>query len=87
MAKLNPDAAAAVKAARAGKCRDAMKHLYDAAPHVQGEGCGGMQTPTANAFRQAFLIVSGTCTVQRTPGRYRSTGFDGAKRRRRRKGR
>lgn len=37
--RLNPDAHAAVQAARDGRCKDAMKYLYDAAPHMQAS-CG-----------------------------------------------
>jgi hypothetical protein len=84
MAKLNPDASAAISAARAGRCRDAMKHLYDASPHVQGRGCDSMTSAEANAYRQANLVVAGLCTVQTKPKHYKSTGFDGARRRRRR---
>ena len=78
---INPDAAGAIKSARAGQCRDAMKHLYDASPHVQGRECS-MTGPVANAFRQASVIVSGLCTVNKKAG-IPYTGFGRPKRRRR----
>lgn len=85
MAKLNPDASAAVQSARKGNCRDALKHLYDAAPHMQ-VSCGSPGHEAAvKDFKTASVIVAGLCTVNAKSGTYRSTGFDGARRRRRRR--
>ena len=84
MSKLNPDAAAAVAAARKGSCRTAMKHLFDASPHLQSvNACASTDTPAARDFKQASVIVAGLCTVDKKPDRsYASAGFRGVKRRR-----
>lgn len=87
MSKLNPDAAAAVAAARKGSCRTAMKHLFDASPHLQSvNACASVDTPAARDFKQANVIVAGLCTVDKKTDRsYTGAGFQGTRRRRRRK--
>jgi hypothetical protein len=75
MAKVNPDARAAIKAARRGNCKTALSHLYDAAPHMQ------TRTPTekhVQDFRTASIIVGKLCTADtKRTARYRSGAFSG----------
>lgn len=84
MAKLNPDAAAAISSARAGNCRDAMRHLYDAAPHMQTSCESDRYAQAAKDFKVATQIVSGLCTIDKKKRGYRVEAFAGARRRRRR---
>lgn len=80
---LNPDARAAVEAARTGRCRDAMKYLNDAAPHSQSkEACLNYDSAEARDFRHAMVIVAGKCTVNVKNTQYKSPGFTGGRRRR-----
>jgi hypothetical protein len=84
--RLNPDATAAVNAARAGNCKDAMKYLYDAAPHNQTQNCGGDRWNDAvSDFRHANVVVAGACAVNAGKSTRHTPGFDGARRRRRKR--
>jgi hypothetical protein len=66
--RTNVDAQAAIDAARAGQCRDAMKHLYDASPHQQSaEACTSTTSKVAQDFKLATIIVAGACTVNKKP--------------------
>lgn len=67
---MSPDAHAAIKAARAGNCKTAYRHLYDAAPHIQG---GSRQQRHAADFRTAAIIIEKLCVVNKTKkrGKYR----------------
>lgn len=84
--KLNPDAMLAISAARKGNCKDAMKYLYDAAPHNQ-VGCNspGFESAVSD-FRHASVIVSGSCARPNASksARHDQQGFDGPRRRKRR---
>lgn len=84
--KLNADAAAAVASARKGNCRDAMKYLYDASPHMQ-QSCStpGFEDKVAD-YRHASIIVAGACTRNASKStRHDQQGFDGPRRRRKHK--
>lgn len=82
---MNVDAKAAVAAARSGRCRDAMKHLFDAAPHKQVDCSDGSKyDAAAKDFQHAGLIVAGACTINAKRGQYKTQGFTGSRRRRRR---
>lgn len=84
--RLNPDARAAITAAHRGNCKDALKYLYDAAPHNQ-TSCDqpGFESAVAD-FRTANVIVAGSCVVNSGKSmRLTSGGFDGARRRRKRR--
>lgn len=77
--RTNVDAQAAITAARAGQCRDAMKHLYDAAPHQQSvEACTSQNSKIAQDFKLATIIVTGACTVNKKPTKkmYGRRGWD-----------
>jgi hypothetical protein len=78
---VNPDASAAIRAARTGHCSSAMKYLYDASPDIQSKN----PTPKhIQDHRIASMIVSKLCVrgdVKGKPGRYKGRGFEGRKRR------
>jgi hypothetical protein len=80
-ARMRPDASSAVANARAGQCRDAMKHLFDAAPNNQDGNCSN-DGKSAKDFRHAAVIVAGLCTVNKKAG-IKYTGFGRARRRKR----
>lgn len=83
---LNPDASAAVASARKGNCRDALKHLYDAAPHNQTLECGTEKAKNLAAdFKTANVIVSGLCAIDRSGGKYKTDAFQGVRSRKRRR--
>lgn len=67
---MSADARAAIKAARKGNCATAYRHLYDAAPHMQG---GSRQQRHAADFRTAAIIIEKLCVVNKTKkrGKYR----------------
>ena len=86
MARLNPDATAAVNAAQAGNCREAMKYLYDAAPHMQAKCDSPDHEKHVADFRTASVIVAGRCT--RDEGKVRGKkkyNFEGRNRVRRKR--
>jgi len=84
--RLNPDATAAVNSARAGNCKDAMAYLYDAAPHNQTTNVGGERWNDAvSDYRHASIVVTGACTVNAGKSTRKHSGFDGARRRKRRR--
>lgn len=87
---VNPDATAAIKAARKGRCKTALRHLYDASPLVQ------TANPTERHrqdYRVASIIVAQHCgggerphvIRSRTGKKYHYPGFEGARRKRRRR--
>ena len=81
---VNPDATAAIKAARQGKCRSALKHLYDASPLVQTSTPGEKHRQD---YRVASIIVAQHCGGSEKPrssrdGRkkkYHYPGFEGVR--------
>ncbi len=52
-----PDAMAAIQAARKGKCKLAMKRLFDASPHIQGYN----DKEEVESHRVASIIVAQHC--------------------------
>lgn len=83
--RLNPDAHAAVQAARDGRCKDAMKYLYDASPHMQAS-CGSENFERAvSDYRHASVIVAGSCALPQVKRskRIMPGGFDGSRKRKR----
>lgn len=84
---ISPDAYGAIQAARRGNCRVAAKHLYDAAPHIQGGSGGAKAKRDAESFRLASIIVAQHCSpgAARVRGRDHYAGFHGTGRRRKRR--
>lgn len=85
---VNPDATAAIAAARQGKCKSALRYLYDASPHVQSHTPGEKHRQD---FKVASIIVAQHCgggerpksRRVKTPGgktkRYFYPGFEGVR--------
>lgn len=72
---INADAAGAIRAARAGNCKDALKYLYDAAPHNQTRECGTQkQLNLISDFKQANIVVTQLCATNRTKKSKRAGG-------------
>lgn len=87
---LNPDAGAAVREARKGQCRLANKYLYDASPQNQynpQNNPAGFERAVKD-HKIASMIVAQLCTKPakgRGSKRYRGAGFEGSRRRRRKR--
>lgn len=79
LGEVNVDARAAIQAARAGRCSTALKHLYDASPHIQSSAPTDVHRQD---FRIASQIVNKLCVTDKPSkkrGRkYRTGGFDGS---------